>query len=72
MAEQNATRSFESGIQLEEAFIEFKNLIVSYSLLKPEGDALIFTLERAIDRFELSLQSHQKILHEILNGVYDV
>lgn len=72
MADQNATRSFESGIQIEEAFIELKMLIDSYRDLKPDGDALLFTLGRAIDRFEFSLQSHQKVLHEGVQGVYDV
>ena len=63
MAEKDVT-SFQSGLMLEDAFIELKTLLQSYSEMA--GDTtppLIFTFEKAFDRFEAVLMEHQKVLH---------
>ena len=63
MAEKDVT-SFQSGLLLEDAFIELKTLLQSYSEMAGETTpSLIFTLEKAFDRFESVLTEHQKVLH---------
>jgi hypothetical protein len=55
---------FQSGVSLEDAFIELKMLLRSYSDMAGDtAPPLIFTLERAFDRFELVLVEHQKVIH---------
>ncbi len=64
MADQNATRSFKSGIELEEAFIDFQQLVKSYYELSGEAvSPLIYTLDRATEKLGEALKDHQKILH---------
>jgi len=64
MAIENLTQSFESGIELEVAFIELKTLVQSYvDLLGGEITPLVFTLDHAIDRFDAVLKAHLSVLH---------
>ena len=68
MANSDVTQAFNSGIEFESSFIEFKTLVLSYSdLLGEEPNALIYTLERALERLESSLQKHQIVLAEIMH-----
>jgi hypothetical protein len=68
MAEKDVTEAFESGIKLEESFLELRMLMQSYSDLS--GDSpLIFTIEKALARVYLSLQEHQFILHNQLGKI---
>lgn len=63
-------QAFESGIELEEAVIEFRSLVQSY--LDLAGDTcppLLFTLDKALDRVEGALTDHQKVLHANLQAV---
>jgi hypothetical protein len=63
MAEKDVT-SFQSGLKVEDAFIELKTLLQSYVDLAGEAiPPVLFTLERAFDRFESVLIEHQKVLH---------
>ena len=67
MDNSDVTQAFNSGIEFESSFIEFKTLVLSYSdLLGEEPNALIYTLERALERLESSLQKHQIVLAEIV------
>jgi hypothetical protein len=62
--------SFESGIELEEALIEFRALVQSY--MDVAGDScppLLFTLDRGFGRVEKAMSAHQKVLHTALQGV---
>lgn len=66
MAKSDVTQAFDSGIEFETSFIEFKQLLLSYSdLLGEETTPLIFTLQRALERLESSLQTHQIVLAEL-------
>ena len=63
MAEHDVT-SFQSGLSLEDAFIELKTLLQSFVELSGGSiPPVLFTLERAFERFELVLAEHQKVLH---------
>lgn len=64
MADSDVTRAFNSGLDLEIAFIELKSLTKSYSEINNgEMPCFLFTLDRAIDRFEVALSLHQSVLH---------
>ena len=64
MAIENGTESFKSGLVLEEAFIELKALVQSYvDLAGEEIPPMIYTLGRALDRFDAVLKAHQGVLH---------
>lgn len=65
MPSENFTKSFESGTELEVAFIELKTLVQSYvDLSGDEITSLVFTLDHAIDRFDVALKAHLSVLHE--------
>lgn len=60
-------QSFESGIELEEAMIEFRSLVQSY--IELAGDSfppMLFTLDRGFSRVEQAMSAHQKVLHTAL------
>ena len=62
-------RSFESGIQLEEAMIEFRALVQSYFDLAGETcPPLLFTLDRGFERVEQAMSAHQKVLHTAMQA----
>lgn len=64
MATVDGTESFESGLELEDQFIEFKTLVQSYGdSAGKQTSPLIFTLERALDRLEAALTEHLRVLH---------
>ena len=64
MAIENGTESYKSGLVLEDAFIELKALVQSYvDLAGDEIPPMIFTLEHALDRFDVVLMGHLGVLH---------
>lgn len=69
MAAANVTQAFNSGLQVEESFIELKCLVQSYLDLAGEDEnPMLFTLDKAISRYEVSLNDHQAILHSLVNS----
>ena len=64
-------KSFESGVELEEALIEFRALVQSYMDVAGEScPPLLFTLDRGFERVEKAMSAHQKVLHGALQGHY--
>lgn len=59
--------AFKSGIELEEAMIEYRALLQSYLDLAGETcPPLLFTLEKGLDRLDDAFKAHQKVLHQAL------
>ena len=63
------TKSFESGLELEESMIELRALVQSYIDVAGETlPPLLFTLDRSLMRVEQAMSAHQKVLHGAMNG----
>ena len=59
MATVNGTELSKSALGVEDAFIEVRTLVQSYVDVAGETlPPLLFTLERALDRFEAILLAH--------------
>lgn len=62
--------AFKSGLELEEAMIEYRALLQSYLDLAGETcPPLLFTLEKGLDRLGAAFEAHQKVLHQALRVV---
>ena len=60
---------FQSGLELEEEVGEFRQLIQSYVTLSGnEVTALVFTLDRAMERLNAVVERHQEVLHKLLRS----